>query len=182
MPMLTEMTNLRTKYDNARGEQQTKMASVEATDTDKKTYRLKLASQMQDNLFDIAKLIKGHPERVNDFFVFHLLMPHSHVNDAGETVYEENTFPVLRNSQKDTGLSFTSDTKFQFYNDGTVPIIVMLAMTDETQQIPAAPIKIEPDQVVEMKASEIGPAACMHLRLINQSPTTDGQLTIDILS
>jgi hypothetical protein len=175
------MIALQTDYNVARGEQESKKAAVDAKRTDVKDKRLPLALQLQDNLFDIAKPFKGHPERIRDFFTFYLLLPHSHKDDEGNIIYDEQTIPVPKNSQKDSGIVFTPETRFQFYNDGLVPIMIMLAPDDTDQAVPEAPVIILPDQLCEMKASEIGPANCLHLRLINQSATTDGQLTIDIL-
>jgi hypothetical protein len=177
-----QISAILTQYNSARGEQLTKMGELTNADANVDSSRLKLAKQWQDNLLDIAKIIKGEVELVRLFFSFHLLYPHSHVNDAGETVFEENTFGVPKNSQLDTGLVFTPATKFQFYNDGTVPIIVMLTVNNETQTVPADALVINPDEIVELLASQIGSDTCTHLRLINQSLTEDGQLTIEILS
>jgi hypothetical protein len=179
--MKNDVIAMQTLYNAARGEQVSKKAAVDAIRTEVKDKRLVLASQLQDNLFDIAKQFKGHPERLRDFFTLHLLLPHSHKDKEGNIIYDELTLPVPKNSQKDSGIVFTPATKFQFYNDGPVPIIIMLTADDINQMIPANPMVILPDQLCEMKASEIGPANCMHLRLINTSDTTDGQLTIDIL-
>lgn len=178
----TDAISLETKYLTARGEQLSKMGALDSERNTVIDARTQLAIQMQKNLFDLAKLNIGHPERFNNFFTLHLLLPHSHTNEAGEIVYDELTKPVPKASQVDSGITFSPETQFQFYNDGPVPIIVMLTINDEDQTLPDTPLTIMPDELLEIKAGEIGPAACTHLRLINPSPDTDGQLTIDILS
>lgn len=173
---------LQTKYLSARGTQITQMSALDNQRNLVHDSRKELAIQMQSNLFDLAKLNIGHPEKFKLFFSIHLLLPHSHKNEAGEIVYDEITKPVPRNSQVDSGIAFAPDTVFEFYNDGTVPVIIMLCTANINQDVPAVPILIMPDELRELKASEIGPANCTFLRLINQSTTADGQLTIDILS
>jgi hypothetical protein len=182
LQLKTDAIALETKYLTARGGQISKMGELENQRNEVHDSRTALAIQMQNNLFDLAKLNIGHPERFKLFFSLHLLLPHWYKNDIGEIVYDEITKPVPRNSQVDSGLTFTPDTVFEFYNDGTVPIIVMLCTANENQTVPASPITIMPDELREIKAGDMGAASCLFLRLINQSTDTDGQLTIDILS
>ena len=140
-----------------------------------------MAMQWQANLFDIAKDFMGKPERIKDFFTFHLLLPHMHKDKQGNIIYEEQNYAVTKNSQKDSGIVFCPDTTFEFYNDGTLPIIVMLTADDTNQTLPVNPIMILPDQLIIIKASDMGAANLLHLHMINQSTTTEGQLTIYIL-
>ncbi len=180
--MKNQMIAMQHDYDAARGLQVAKKAEVSFARGDLKSKRLDLAMQWQDNLFDIAKLHKGHPERIHDFFSFYLLLPHTHHDNNGNIIVGEQTFLVPKNSQKDAGIVFTPETRFEFINDSSVPFIVMLATEDAHQTVPLIPIIILPGELRQLKASQIGAANCTHLRLINLSETIDGHLTIEILN
>ncbi len=180
--MKNQMIAMQHDYNAARGEQLAKKGEAGAMRGDVKSKRLDLAMQWQDNLFDIAKLYKGQPERVTDFFRFNLLLSHTHVDNQGNVIDGELNFLIPRNSQKDSGIVFTPATRFEFMNPGTEPIGVILTTEDVDQIVTHILIIILPGELRQLTAAQIGAANCTHLRMINQSLTTDGQLTIDILN
>ena len=180
--MKNQMIAMQHDYNTARGEQVAKKGEAGAVRGDVKSKRLDLAMQWQDNLFDIAKLYKGQPERVTDFFRFNLLLSHTHVDVQGNVIDGELNFLIPRNSQKDSGIVFTPATRFEFMNPGIEPIGVILSTEDADQIVTHILIIILPGELRQLTAAQIGAANCTHLRMINQSLTTDGQLTIDILN
>jgi len=80
--VLTEFQNLKTEYENARHEQELKKGETSGKRTTRNEAEVAWADQLFDNLLTIAKLYKGRPEKLNDFFTPHLFFrPRSTDND-----------------------------------------------------------------------------------------------------
>jgi len=74
--VLTEFQNFKTQYNNARQAQELKKGGTQGKRTTRNEAEVAWAEQMFDNLLTIAKLYKGKPEKVNDFFTQHLFERH----------------------------------------------------------------------------------------------------------
>jgi len=123
----------------------------------------------------------ANPELIEKFFPYHLMRTHKKDENGNETGDEDGeTLAIPPASVKASGITFTDDTPFSFYNSGHVALGIYTA-TDTNATVPAGVHILQPDEELEITATGLGNAGNTLLLVNNPDANTAGELEINIM-
>jgi len=116
------------------------------------------------------------PEKTDELFDFSLLLSRKHAKMVAKGDEENSlTLIVPPASVAVAEISFADETKFSFYNSGSVNLGIFTA----SQPNAAVPSDVLPDEELVIKASQLGAAGSTFLLVNNVQPAHYRRRTID---
>ncbi len=165
---------------DTRKAQQDKGISLETASDNLNIILTEVAQVMFGNLgFLIYKFAKT-PEKIQDYFDFALMRPRVKAK-GDETGFDDGeTLTVPPATTKASGIVFTGETRFSFYNSGNVALEIYTA-TVANAPVPANVHILQPDGELNITATELGDAGNSILLVNNRDAITEGELEITVM-
>ncbi len=164
-----------------RESQQKHGGTLDATSDELDAKRIEICNLLYSHLGWFIWKNPANPELIEKFFPYHLMRTHKKDENGNENGDEDGeTLAIPPASVKASGITFTDDTPFSFYNSGHVALGIYTA-TDANTTVPAGVHILQPDEELEITASGLGNAGNTLLLVNNPDANTAGELEINIM-
>jgi len=141
--------------------------------------KLLVCQTLYGNLGYLMYKYQATPEKIDELFDFSLLRPRKHAKTVAEGDKENSlTLMVPPASVAVAEISFTDETKFSFYNSGSVNLGIFTA-SQPNAAVPSDVHLLPPDEELVIKASQLGAAGSTFLLVNNVQPAHYRRRTID---